>query len=170
MESPLQPTSFSLPAGLAVSASAASDPAAASASAEPLTPESEVETHEAFANLKDERHFEDTKRKAQLVMGPPLGGSTNPNETVHEGEELAENEEILAELPDETEELELTHLRLRTLRGLGLERFKKVQVRLVPFSLRVTGGLDTSIHKEGKVGESWGSGSSAPGHLLGSGC
>lgn len=134
MEPPLQPTSFSLPAG--VTTSTASD-AAASASEEPLTPESEVETHEAFANLKDERHFEDTKRKAQLVMGPPLGGGANPNETVHEGEELAENEEILAELPDETDELELTHLRLRTLRGLGLERFKKVQVRQVPpLSLR----------------------------------
>lgn len=97
---------------------------------------SEGGTKEPFANLKlDERHFEDSKkreeRKAQLVMGPPLGGSSSAapgQDTVIDGETLAENEEILADMSDDATDLELTHLRLRTLRGLGLERFTKVQV------------------------------------------
>lgn len=101
---------------------------------EPVTPPSEPDDddrHEAFSNLKDERHFEDEKqkRKAKLVMGPPLGeAEAKANETIIEGEELRENESILADLPDDAEDLELTHLRLRTLRGLGLERFRNVQV------------------------------------------
>jgi len=96
---------------------------------------SEGGSKEPFANLKlDERHFEDTKkrdqRKAQLVMGPALGESSSGNgkDTVVEGETIAENEEILADLPDDALDLELTHLRLRTLRGLGLQRFKNVEV------------------------------------------
>ncbi|GAA5828336.1 hypothetical protein JCM11251_006203 [Rhodosporidiobolus azoricus] len=95
---------------------------------------SEGGTREAFANLKtDERHFEDEKkrleRKAQLVMGPPLGEEegASKRDQVIEGEQLAENEEILASLGDDETDLELTHLRLRTLRGLGIERFRKVQ-------------------------------------------
>ncbi|GAA5876346.1 hypothetical protein JCM16303_007107 [Sporobolomyces ruberrimus] len=89
---------------------------------------SEGGSKEPFSNLKlDERHFEDSKkREAKLVMGPPLGGSAQ-QDTVVEGETIAENEEILADLPDDALDLELTHLRLRTLRGLGLERFTKVQ-------------------------------------------
>ncbi|BGP14752.1 hypothetical protein JCM10213_004309 [Rhodosporidiobolus nylandii] len=92
-------------------------------------------TKEPFSNLKlDERHFEDEKarlakdkeRKAQLVMGPPLGGEQQ-GDSVHEGEIIAENEEILADLDDDATDLELTHLRLRTLRGLGIERFRKVE-------------------------------------------
>ncbi|GAA6011001.1 hypothetical protein JCM11491_005903 [Sporobolomyces phaffii] len=89
---------------------------------------SEGGSKEPFSNLKlDERHFEDQKkREAKLVMGPPLGG--NPaGDSVIEGETIADNEEILADLPDDALDLELTHLRLRTLRGLGLERFTKVQ-------------------------------------------
>jgi len=96
---------------------------------------SEGGSKEPFANLKlDERHFEDSKkrdqRKAQLVMGPALGESSSGNgkDTVVEGETIAENEEILADLPDDALDLELTHLRLRTLRGLGLQRFKNVEV------------------------------------------
>lgn len=95
---------------------------------------SEGGSKEPFANLKlDERHFEDSKkrdqRKAQLVMGPPLGNQgTAGKDTVVEGETIAENEEILADLPDDALDLELTHLRLRTLRGLGLQRFKSVEV------------------------------------------
>ncbi|BGP38749.1 protein phosphatase regulatory subunit Sds22 [Rhodotorula kratochvilovae] len=97
---------------------------------------SEGGTKEPFANLKlDERHFEDDKRrtdrKAQLVMGPPLGEETSQGgaqqDQVIEGEQLAENEDILADLDDDALDLELTHLRLRTLRGLGIERFRKVQ-------------------------------------------
>ncbi|GAA5914856.1 hypothetical protein JCM6882_007822 [Rhodosporidiobolus microsporus] len=105
---------------------------------------SEGGTREAFSGLKtDERHFEDEKkrlarsaaaagggdeRKAQLVMGPPLGGAPEGgSEQVVEGEQLAENEEILANLDDDETDLELTHLRLKTLRGLGIERFRKVQ-------------------------------------------
>ncbi|GAA6001955.1 hypothetical protein JCM10207_003010 [Rhodosporidiobolus poonsookiae] len=98
--------------------------------------------NDTFANLKlDERHFEDEKkrlarshndkaadRKAQLVMGPPLGeGGQQGQEQVIEGEQLAENEDILADLDDDATDLELTHLRLRTLRGLGIERFRKVE-------------------------------------------
>ncbi|GAA5969754.1 hypothetical protein JCM11641_008032 [Rhodosporidiobolus odoratus] len=90
-------------------------------------------TKEPFSNLKlDERHFEDEKarlakssRKAELVMGPPLGGTGS--DTVHEGEQIAENEDILADLDDDATDLELTHLRFRTLRGLGIERFRKVE-------------------------------------------
>ncbi|KAM0754432.1 protein phosphatase 1 regulatory subunit 7 [Meredithblackwellia eburnea MCA 4105] len=96
----------------------------------PPTPSSieQEETHEAFANLKDERHFEEQKRRqAQLVMGPPIGGEENGNETVIPGQEIAENEAILRDFPDDAEDLELTHLRIKTLRGLGLERFKKVE-------------------------------------------
>jgi protein phosphatase 1 regulatory subunit 7 len=91
---------------------------------------SEGGSKEPFSNLKlDERHFEDSKkREAKLVMGPPLGGPQSGDQ-VHEGDVIAENEEILADLPDDALDLELTHLRLRTLRGLGLERFTKVQVR-----------------------------------------
>ncbi|KAL8286855.1 hypothetical protein RQP46_003861 [Phenoliferia psychrophenolica] len=91
----------------------------------PPTPTSVEEKLESFGALRDERHFEETKRRAQLVMGPPLGG--NENETVIPGEEVAENEAILREFPDEAEDLELTHLRIKTLRGLGLERFKGVE-------------------------------------------
>ncbi|GAA6050909.1 hypothetical protein JCM3770_002529 [Rhodotorula araucariae] len=97
---------------------------------------SEGGSKEPFANLKlDERHFEDDKRrtdrKAQLVMGPPLGdepsqGGAQPDQVI-EGQQLAENEDILADLDDDALDLELTHLRLRTLRGLGIERFRKVQ-------------------------------------------
>lgn len=76
------------------------------------------------------------KRKAQLVMGEPLGlaaprldgnglplesDSNSPNEDIP-------NEEILVDLPDNSTDLELTHLRLKTLRGLSLHRFKNVQV------------------------------------------
>jgi hypothetical protein len=126
---PLQPTSFDLPNGLddspstetsttstapTTSAKATADASTSNASSsQGAAPES------ASIPLKSDR-------KAQLVMGPPLG--SNPNETVHEGPELVENEEILAELSNEVEDLDLTHLRLRTLRGLGLERFKVVQV------------------------------------------
>jgi protein phosphatase 1 regulatory subunit 7 len=141
---PLQPTAFDLPDGLdAPNTSTSSAPLASSATATdtadaPVTPPSEEESHEAFANLRDERTYEDLKsqRKAQLVMGPPLG--ENPNETVVQGEVLVENEEILAELGDETEDLDLTHLRLRTLRGLGMERFRVVQVRRRPRRWRTT--------------------------------
>lgn len=101
---------------------------------------SEGGTRERFANLKtDERHFEDEKarleRNARLVMGPPLGeghaGAARgpPQDQVIAGEELAQNEDILADFDDDALDLELTHLRLRTLRGLGIERFRKVQVR-----------------------------------------
>ena len=131
MARPLEPKGdFSLPAGLDAPAAPSPEPESDGA----LTPPSEGESHEPFANLKmDERHFEDSKkrdeRKAKLVMGEPLGGNSgNNNETVVEGEVLAENEDILADLPDDATDLELTHLRLRTLRGLGLERFTKVQV------------------------------------------
>ncbi|GAA6064306.1 hypothetical protein JCM10212_002738 [Sporobolomyces blumeae] len=98
---------------------------------------SEGGSKEPFSNLKlDERHFEDGKkrdeRKAQLVMGPPLGdtpatGAQAGQDTVVEGQTIAENEEILADLPDDALDLELTHLRLRTLRGLGIQRFTKVE-------------------------------------------
>jgi protein phosphatase 1 regulatory subunit 7 len=142
MSRPLEPKGeLSLPAGLTTSSNATE-----SLSDGAPTPPSDTETHEPFANLKmDERHFEDSKkrdeRKAQLVMGPPLGGAGagagaggaeqlqgNNNETLIEGQVLAENEEILADLEDDATDLELTHLRLRSLRGLGLERFTKVQV------------------------------------------
>lgn len=95
---------------------------------EPTTKEGEVK--------EDEEEIEEiTRPKARLVMGEPLGESstsgTNGNkDTIIEGEELIENEEILSDLPDEAEDLDMTHLRLRTLRGLNLERFKKVQVCL----------------------------------------
>ncbi|GAA5868415.1 hypothetical protein JCM3774_003288 [Rhodotorula dairenensis] len=96
---------------------------------------------EPFANLKlDERHFEDDKRRserrANLVMGPPLGGggggdhgaAAAPNgDQIVPGAEIAQNEDLLADYPDDSLDLELTHLRIRTLRGLGLERFTKVQ-------------------------------------------
>ncbi|GAA5975616.1 hypothetical protein JCM10908_005219 [Rhodotorula pacifica] len=94
---------------------------------------------EPFANLKlDERHFEDdkrrTERRANLVMGPPLGEeeasaptTTANGDQVVPGEEIAQNEDLLADYPDDSLDLELTHLRIRTLRGLGLERFSKVQ-------------------------------------------
>ncbi len=78
------------------------------------------------------------KRKAQLVMGEPLGlaaprldgnglplesDSNSPNEDIP-------NKEILVDLPDNSTDLELTHLRLKTLRGLSLHRFKNVEVSL----------------------------------------
>lgn len=102
---------------------------------------SEGGTREAFSKLStDERHFEDSKkrlerssaqageeRKAQLVMGPPLGGPKE--DEVIEGQTIEANEDILADLDDEATDLELTHLRLRTLRGLGIERFRDVEVR-----------------------------------------
>ncbi|GAA5898452.1 hypothetical protein JCM5296_000436 [Sporobolomyces johnsonii] len=152
MPNPLQPADMDLSAGLDQPSSASSAPlpttpdtASAPDVASPEDAEessesdggnvSEGGTKEPFANLKlDERHFEDSKkrdeRKAQLVMGPPLGGSASAapgQDMVIEGETLAENEEILADLSDDATDLELTHLRLRTLRGLGLERFTKVQ-------------------------------------------
>lgn len=133
MSRPLEPKGeLSLPAGLPSNNTTATPEAEAALSDGAPTPPSETESREPFANLKmDERHFEDSKkreeRKAQLVMGPPLGGGNN-NETVIDGEVLAENEDILAELPDDATDLELTHLRLRSLRGLGLERFTRVQV------------------------------------------
>ncbi|KAK4703770.1 protein phosphatase 1 regulatory subunit 7, partial [Phenoliferia sp. Uapishka_3] len=96
----------------------------------PPTPNSVLDDDatEAFSNLRDERHFEETKR-AKLVMGPPLGGegAGKSNETVIPGQELAENEAILQAFPDEAEDLELTHMRIRTLRGLGIERFRAVE-------------------------------------------
>lgn len=96
---------------------------------------SESGRKEPFANLKlDERHCEDDKRRserrANLVMGPPLGESephANGDQVV-EGQEIAANEDLLTNYPDDSVDLELTHLRIRTLRGLGLERFTKVQV------------------------------------------
>ena len=102
---------------------------------------SESGRKEPFANLKlDERHFEDDKRRserrANLVMGPPLGQHQHATTTtaangdqVVPGEEIAQNEDLLADYPDDALDLELTHLRIRSLRGLGLERFTKVQVR-----------------------------------------
>ena len=103
---------------------------------------SESGRKEPFANLNlDERHFEDDKRRserrANLVIGPPLG-EQHPHATttavnrdqVVPGEEIATNEDLLADYPDDALDLELTHLRIRSLRGLGLERFTKVQVSL----------------------------------------
>ena len=64
-------------------------------------------------------------KRAKLVMGEPLGG-----EAPMEGDSFKpeDNEEILVDLPDSATELELTHLRLRTLRGLQLQRFTQVIV------------------------------------------
>lgn len=151
MSRPLEPKGeLSLPAELTstnTTASATSEAEAPLSDGAP-TPPSDTESREPFANLKmDERHFEDSKkrdeRKAQLVMGPPLGEPAgNNNETVIDGEVLAENEEILAELDDDATDLELTHLRLRSLRGLGLERFTKVQVSHSRFVRAAIGGSE----------------------------
>lgn len=162
MSRPLEPKGdFTLPEGLDT------PPASNSTTAAPVdeaesdgapTPPSEGESHEPFANLKmDERHFEDSKRKderkAQLVMGPPLGEATaNNNETVIEGDVLAENEEILADLPDDATDLELTHLRLRSLRGLGLERFTKVEVSWLPLLVRRPAGRGVSARRQPALG------------------
>ncbi|GAA5840970.1 hypothetical protein JCM9279_001276 [Rhodotorula babjevae] len=146
----LQPTDASLPAGLdqpqtSSSSSTSAPPPPADSPTNPADDANDSEsdggnvsdggTKEPFANLKlDERHFEDDKRrserKAQLVMGPPLGETDAPTaqgDQVIAGQVLAENEDILADLDDDALDLELTHLRLRTLRGLGIERFRKVQ-------------------------------------------
>lgn len=68
-------------------------------------------------------------KRAKLVMGEPLGGEA-PMEG--EGFKQEDNEEILVDLPDSTTELELTHLRLRTLRGLQVQRFTQVIVSSPP--------------------------------------
>lgn len=73
------------------------------------------------------------KRRAQLVMGealPVLSDADKDSNGLPLESASAEttNEEILMDLPDDTLELELTHLRLKTLRGLGLHRFANVQV------------------------------------------
>lgn len=132
MSRPLEQTGdLTVPEGLATRDPTTLDPEDAAYESPPA---SEGESNEPFSNLKtDERHFEDQKkrdeRRAQLVMGPPLGqDSANGAETVISGETLAENEDILADVPDDALDLELTHMRLRTLRGLGLERFKAVEV------------------------------------------
>ncbi|BGP30894.1 protein phosphatase regulatory subunit Sds22 [Rhodotorula toruloides] len=148
MSGPLQPTDFNLPAGLAPSTMPSTSSATQTSNGERAEhgnddQSSESEggnvseggTRERFANLKtDERHFEDEKarleRNARLVMGPPLGegqAGGPPQDQVIAGEELAQNEDILADFDDDALDLELTHLRLRTLRGLGIERFRKVQ-------------------------------------------
>lgn len=85
-------------------------------------------------------------RRAQLVMGEPLGGSSStsaagggPGGTTASGETAAEisNDELLVELPDSTTDLELTHLRLKTLRGLNLQRFTAVQVSSTALSITI---------------------------------
>lgn len=152
MSAPLEPRDLSLPHGLDGPASAPSTSSATPPVRDAPSPDnaqdsesdggnvSEGGTAEPFANLKLEREFEDDKRRdqrtAKLVMGPPLGGNESGSaggapagDQVIEGEALAENEDILADLDDDALDLELTHLRLRTLRGLGVERFRKVQVR-----------------------------------------
>ncbi|GAA6002407.1 leucine-rich repeat domain-containing protein [Rhodotorula paludigena] len=150
MSAPLEPRDLSLPHGLDGPPSAPSTSSATPPVRDAPSPDnaqdsesdggnvSEGGTAEPFANLKLEREFEDDKRRdqrtAKLVMGPPLGGNESGSaggapagDQVIEGEALAENEEILADLDDDALDLELTHLRLRTLRGLGVERFRKVQ-------------------------------------------
>ncbi|KAK4058554.1 protein phosphatase regulatory subunit Sds22 [Microbotryomycetes sp. JL221] len=136
MSLPLEPKwSAELPKGLQTQSDAVvrndvilAEPNEPSRSPTPSPPPSPGQSNEPFSNLKlDERHFEDSKkrdeRKAQLVMGQPLGGADD-----NQGQDvIADNTEILADLPDDALDLELTHLRLRTLKGLGLERFRKVQ-------------------------------------------
>ena len=77
------------------------------------------------SSSKDVKSEGQSEKKAQLVMGEALGG-----EAPMEGDNftIESNEEILVDLTDDTLELELTHLRLRTLRGLNLQRFHQVIV------------------------------------------
>ncbi|SCZ93060.1 BZ3500_MvSof-1268-A1-R1_Chr6-2g08436 [Microbotryum saponariae] len=134
MSLPLQPQgAHHLPQGL--------DDEAPSASSSPSPPPSPhaLANSEPFSNLKaDERHFEDQKkrvqRKARLVMGEPIqelssSATANgpPSDVVHEGEALKDNEALLADVPDDALDLELTHQRLSTLSGLDLHRFTQVE-------------------------------------------
>lgn len=140
MSLPLEPKgNFDLPQGLDGASGATGDDRVARGASSPSSPEqspppSPGQSKEPFSNLKlDERHFEDEKkrdeRRAQLVMGQPLGeGDGAETDTVHPGDTIADNTELLADLPDDALDLELTHMRLRTLQGLGIQRFSKVQV------------------------------------------
>ena len=76
---------------------------------------------------------EGESRRARLVMGPPLGGEASSDDGSAHGEDDEDDGPegdagVLDDLPDDADELELTHLRLKTLRGLRIERFRQVQV------------------------------------------
>ena len=115
MSGHLQPTDFSLPTELSPSPEPAS-PAAADNAEAPSTNGEAPPT-----------------RRAQLVMGPPLGGEPDDggsglNEEVTPHQEMQNNAQLLAGLEDDAMDLELTHARIRTLRGVGIERFRNVEV------------------------------------------
>lgn len=134
---PFQPTHIaSVPQGLddpsttAPSTSALGPPSPPSA---PVTPPFDNDIQHNPPPLLDERAYEDDKvRKARLVMGPPLGEEERtiggPNDQVIEGEQLETNELLLADYEDDALDLELTHQRIKTLRGLNIQRFKQVEV------------------------------------------
>jgi len=112
----------------------ASEPGPNSPPSAPVTPPFDQNIEHNPPPLLDERAYENDKaRKARLVMGPPLGEEERtiggPNDVVIEGEQLEANELLLAEYDDDALDLELTHQRIKSLRGLGLERFKQVEVR-----------------------------------------
>ncbi len=135
---PFQPTNIATPpAGLDQQPThpvSATMPAPDSPPSAPVTPPFDQNMEQNPPPLLDERAYEDNKaRQARLVMGPPLGEEERtiggPNDLVIEGEQLEANELLLADYDDDALDLELTHQRIKSLRGLNLERFKQVEVR-----------------------------------------
>jgi len=124
----------------------------------PVTPPFDKDPEQNPPPLLDERAYEENKvRQARLVMGPPLGGEDHPvggpNDTVIEGEQLETNELLLADYDDDALDLELTHQRIKTLRGLNLQRFRHVEVsRPVLEGKRAPSwlGADVSDHALGR--------------------
>lgn len=119
MSGPLQPSDISIPSTLIRFPSPSPSPSP------PLS--NSAFSPEPFSNLRDERAFEDAKHlSAKLVQTATLNPTlvTVPSTA----QQIQENIDILADLdPDDTFDIDLTHLRLETLKGLGLERFVKVE-------------------------------------------
>lgn len=70
--------------------------------------------------------------KSMLVDGPPdLGAESEPEVSEDEGpppEQLAADEDLLDDVPEDEDEIELVHMRISSIPALRLERFNKLKV------------------------------------------
>lgn len=93
-------------------------------------PDSEKKDHKP----RDSKGWDGKLRvdKSVLVDGPhEPGAESEPEVSEDEGpppEQLAADEDLLEDYPEDEEEVELVHMRVSSMPALKLERFKKLQV------------------------------------------
>ena len=74
-------------------------------------------------------------RKAQVVNADGhSGGEESEDEEGPPPEEIAADEDLLDDVDEDEEDIELVHFRISSIPALRLERFKKIQVCILPLT------------------------------------